>query len=246
VRQAQRRRDSFRALARALPDRDRLLGPARQRLDVVATRLPSALLRNARGHELRLRDLSRRLQARNPQVRLATSRERLNALGARLAGAQARRIERERERITRETQRTAALGLRLVAARDQRLVRERERLGHDRERLMGLSARTGRALVAMAGHKRASLARAASLLNALSYQATLDRGFAVVLDQSGRLVRMVAEATAGTVLAVRLSDGTIGAVSEGPAEAAPSSGAARSRSSTRKPPAPAGQRGLFD
>ncbi len=135
---------------------------------------------------MRLRDLSRRLQARNPQVRLVTGRERLSALGARLAAARTRRLERERER-----------------------------LGRDRERRAALSERAGRALGAVAAQKRAELERAVALLEGLGYQATLERGFAVVLDASGRLVKRVADAPAQTRLVIRLGDGAVRAISEG-------------------------------
>jgi exodeoxyribonuclease VII large subunit len=56
------------------------------------------------------------------------------------------------------------------------------------------------------------------LLNSLSYERVLDRGFAVVLDDEGEIVRGAAEVKPGEPLTVRLAEGDLGvAVSGAPA-----------------------------
>lgn len=55
-------------------------------------------------------------------------------------------------------------------------------------------------------------------LRALSPQATLDRGYAIVQGADGHVVREAAGAPAGTALTVTLAEGAIAAVSEGPTD----------------------------
>ncbi|HEV7624547.1 MAG TPA: exodeoxyribonuclease VII large subunit, partial [Amnibacterium sp.] len=61
------------------------------------------------------------------------------------------------------------------------------------------------------------LAEARGHLRALSPLRTLERGYAIVLAADGTALRHVADAPAGSRLTVRVTDGAVGAVSEGPA-----------------------------
>jgi exodeoxyribonuclease VII large subunit len=58
-------------------------------------------------------------------------------------------------------------------------------------------------------------------LGALSPQSTLARGYAIALDDSGHVVRGVADAPEGAALRLRLADGTVRATSGGPADGLP-------------------------
>jgi exodeoxyribonuclease VII large subunit len=62
---------------------------------------------------------------------------------------------------------------------------------------------------------RERLAQAARLLHSYSYEAVLERGFALVLDAAGRTVRTPAQVAAGDALAIRLAEGEIGATVTG-------------------------------
>jgi exodeoxyribonuclease VII large subunit len=59
---------------------------------------------------------------------------------------------------------------------------------------------------------RRRLDHAYGLLNAYSYQGVLDRGFAVVLDAKGGVVRASASISSGDALTLRFKDGETGAV----------------------------------
>jgi exodeoxyribonuclease VII large subunit len=203
----EQRRQGLRAASRALPSRETLLNVPRQRLDLASTRLPAALRNNARGFERTLAALSQRLQARSPQVRLATANERLNALNQRL-----------------------------ITARQTILRAEQKRLERERDKLVQLMARARRALGSMAERRRAKLAASEKLLEALSYNSVLARGFALVRDAAGNPARSVASAPAGAALSVQFADGTVAVTVDGGggAKAAP-----------RRPPT-ASQGGLFD
>jgi exodeoxyribonuclease VII large subunit len=69
-----------------------------------------------------------------------------------------------------------------------------------------------------AGRQR--LAESRGHLRALSPLRTLDRGYAIVLTEDGRAMRHAADAPAGELLRIRVTDGSIGAESTGPMDAA--------------------------
>ena len=77
------------------------------------------------------------------------------------------------------------------------------------------------------------LSRAGNLLEALSYQATLQRGFAVVKTRNGELVRASAPARSAGELTIQFADG----------EVEVSTGKARSAPSTPKPSSKKGEQG---
>ena len=87
--------------------------------------------------------------------------------------------------------------------------------------------------------ERSRVAQAERLLATLklAHEHVLDRGYAVVLDAEGAVVKRAAEVRPGQVLGIAFSDGRINAV------AAASADALRPR--TRKPGAPSGQGSLF-
>jgi exodeoxyribonuclease VII large subunit len=81
----------------------------------------------------------------------------------------------------------------------------RDALGRNRVRLLP-------ALVRFAERQRTDLGSLDLQLRALSPQATLDRGYALVVDEAGHLVRSVP--TDGTHVDVRVQNGRFGAVVE--------------------------------
>jgi exodeoxyribonuclease VII large subunit len=63
------------------------------------------------------------------------------------------------------------------------------------------------------------LAAAAQMLDAVSYHGVLERGFALVRDESNRPLRRAAEINAAERLRIEFSDGVVAAVAEGRAPA---------------------------
>lgn len=174
-----RRRSDLRALARALPGPEAVLSGPRQRLDLAAARLAPALARNARVHEQQLAGLSQRLARQSPAVRLATYAARLDGLSNRLRAGRAALLRAERLRLQRAHERIEELSLRAGRAFAQGLQRRRDRLGS-----------------------------AWSLVRSLGPQAVLARGYALVRDGSGALIRGVAQARPGLALSVQVADGS--------------------------------------
>ncbi len=181
-----RRRSDLRALARALPGPESVLSGPRQRLDLAAARLAPALARNARAYENRLVAASQKLARHAPLVRLAEARQRLDARARALRVARDTLLKRELDRIGRARDRVEAAALRQLSAFERQVQRRRDRL-------VGLW----------------------SLLSSLGPQAVLARGYALVRDEAGELVRSVTGAKPGQALSVQVSDGRFSAVVAG-------------------------------
>jgi exodeoxyribonuclease VII large subunit len=208
-----RRRSDLRALARALPGPEAVLSAPRQRLDLAATRLAPALARNARAHEQALLALSRRLEARSPRIALARLREKLIGFSRVLASARSNAVTAERTRIGTERARLDVLEMRMRNALAQSVSRRRDRSLQIAERA---ERAFGQALV-----KRSErLGSLWTLIRSLGPEAVLARGYALIRDESGALVRSVTQTEPGRVIDVQVSDGHFGAIVAGGAGAA--------------------------
>lgn len=163
---------------------------ATHRLQVLARRIFLAPRR-------RLANLVARLEALHPRRRLDDRRKRLAALLARL------HQQHPRHRLARARTRLAAAALAL----------DRQ---HPRHRLALARARLAAAHLALAQRgpqlgapARLRLAAAASALHALSPLAVLARGFAVVHDPHGKVLRDAADTNPGDELDIRLATGSL-------------------------------------
>jgi exodeoxyribonuclease VII large subunit len=80
-----------------------------------------------------------------------------------------------------------------------------------RERLDGLDRRTARALAQSVSALRAKLDARGKLLDAYSHVGVLDRGYALVYDGAGEIVREARAISPGDVLALQFRDGRVDA-----------------------------------
>jgi len=207
-----RRRSDLRALARALPGPEAVLSGPRQRLDLAATRLAPALARNARAHEQQLGLVARRLIDQSPRTRLARLKAELAGHGRVLAQARSNAAAVERTRIANDRQRLsdfAARSLRSVQAMMERR----------NERSADIAAKAQRAYAAALASRRAKLESVASLFASLGPDAVLARGYALVRDEAGTLIRGAGQVRPGQALSVQVSDGRFGVVVAGAGEA---------------------------
>ncbi|KFL37612.1 exodeoxyribonuclease VII large subunit [Arenimonas donghaensis] len=175
-----------------VPDRAELA----ERLRRDRQRFEALLARGLGARAQRLDQAFLKLQALRPQLRLERGRHRLDALRHRLE----------------QGWRTPATG------RSERLARALRRLdqSHPRRRLEALSHRLGlarRGLDAMPSRllepRRLQLRGLARALEGVSPLATLGRGYAIVFDASGQVLRRAADARAGDSLRTRLADGEL-------------------------------------
>lgn len=209
----EQRRAQLANLARLLPAPERLLATPRQRVDRAGERLRAGLRGAHDARRLRLSRAAHLLAGHSPQAELARARERLRGLDARLA---------------------QGLAARLALARQQNAAM-RLRLGETRRRL-------DRAVTLLFEQKRERLLRLFRLRESLGHRAVLARGFALVRDEAGGLVRSVTQAQPGGVLEIEVADGRIASrVGAATAEPAPLS----PRRKTRRTDSGGNQGSLF-
>ena len=90
-----------------------------------------------------------------------------------------------------------------------------QRLGRSAERLLAVQARAGQALHNRLAVRRRVLDGTSKLLVSLSYQSVLARGYALVRDADGRMVRLAAPLQPGDGISVEFTDGRIAAEVKG-------------------------------
>jgi exodeoxyribonuclease VII large subunit len=175
-----------------VPDAQALVQHLRQLQQRVAT----VQQRRLQAHTQRVDHLLLRLQSQRPQARLRHDRERLTQLFMRLHAARREGRQRREHRLER-------LHAKLLAQQpQQRLPLLRRRLAEQRRELQqGIAQRLQ--------HEQANLRQLARTLHSVSPLATLDRGYAIVFDADGHVLRSVHNAPPGTPLRARLADGEL-------------------------------------
>src|SRR6185312_8081004 len=175
-----------------LPDGDAL----QRTLGQCEARLRHAWQRRALNTAQHLDHLAIRLNTQSPRQRLASGRERMDAVRERLLRARALMHERAASRI-------AQLHVRLLhrhpRARVELLLRNNAEL---RRRLHAAWARN-------AERRDSHLAELARALNAVSPLDVLKRGYAILFDGSGRVLRSAQRVRAGESVRARLADGDL-------------------------------------
>lgn len=132
----------------------------------------------------------------HPAVRLARGRDRIALLAGRLDAAMAMNLHRAEQRVQRQAAalRAAAPD---IAGRRSRLLLIRQRLHAAGRRILE--------------RRHGQLDQAASALTHLDPQRTLDRGYAIVRDDAGGIVRDAGELTTGVHVAIQFALGRAGA-----------------------------------
>lgn len=202
-------------------------------------------LAHRRGMEARRRDfaaLARALPSLDEL--LALRRQKLDEIGGRLGRSLVTEVAKKRAsfqaagtRLTRELlgrgfalRRERAAGL---FGRMRQAYAASER--HAQSRLAALAPRlTLEALLRIVANRRQRTAQGGRLLHAYSYEAVLERGFALVVGPGGVTVRDANQVKTGDALMIRVSEGDFGATVSGP-------GRPKSRRSLPRKRAPEGQ-----
>ena len=139
----------------------------------------------------------------------------LDARGARIERAAAG-IRSPAEQVARAGERIGGFGERLSHVVDARLANARSRYAAiDPVRRMTASVRR------QAGTLEARVEAVAALLDSLSYERVLERGFTVVRNADGNPVARAAEATPGGAIEIQFADGRLGARLDGKADPPP-------------------------
>ena len=176
-----------------LPDGDAL----RRTLGQCETRLRHALQRRVLNLTQHLDHLALRLNTQSPRQRLASGRERMDAMRERLLRARALVHERAASRI-------AQLRVRLLHQHPRARV---EQLAQDNAELR---RRLHAAWTRGSERRRSHLAELARALNAVSPLDVLKRGYAILFDEAGQVLRSATGVRAGERVRARLADGELG------------------------------------
>ena len=197
-----RKRQALRGAARALPSPDQLLALPRRRFDEATSRLGRALTVS-----------SERKRARFQAVRLTPV-----MLSRRIAEAR-RHSERDLARAQTALRAVVRQGRARLARGAARLTPEaiaRRQAGFAQQ-LATLSRRADNAADRWLERLRARLTQADRLLSTLNLSdgAILERGYALVIDGDGKLVRRAAEVTPGMAMSIRFADGLAKAHADG-------------------------------
>ncbi len=134
-----------------------------------------------------------------PDDLLAMARQRFDAASGRLGQSLKSATAASRNRFD---QVAARLSIRPL---QQQIIR-------DRETVIRLSREARRGLDLHMVHRRQSLSAADKLLRAFSYQAVLERGFALVRDGDGQPLRTASATEAGMSISIEFADGRTDAV----------------------------------
>ncbi|HAH09249.1 MAG TPA: exodeoxyribonuclease VII large subunit [Alphaproteobacteria bacterium] len=196
----------------AVPVRIDLLAKTRD----LAGRLEGAPLRRLEVLRQRLSDLSRAMPA--AEALLAIPRQRLDTASGRLGSSLALMVQRYAGRLGQASARLTA----------QPLLQAIQRHGL---RISELASRSGAAATRRNEERLTRLNTAAKMLEALSHKATLARGFALIRDGHGQLIRSRLGLEAGQEVRLTLHDGEAQARIEGaqetPSKAKPAAAAKR-------------------
>ena len=137
-----------------------------------------------------------RLQAQRPQARLARDHERLLHLQRRLTAVLREQSQNRHNRLER-------LHARLLA------LHPRAQLPLLARRLAEHDQRLRRAITYTLERQQTALRHAGHALHAVSPLATLERGYAILFDDAGHVVRSSTDVTHGDTVKARLADGEL-------------------------------------
>ena len=143
----------------------------------------------------RLSSLQKHPALASPALRLARAREVLAALHSRKLAAHARWLTASRRELEQ-------LGARLLAQTPA------ARAAGARATLAVLRPRMHRALTQLLSTRRLALDTLAHRLHCAGPESTLQRGYSIVTDASGTLIRSVHALSTGATIALQLSDGS--------------------------------------
>ncbi|TNM66392.1 exodeoxyribonuclease VII large subunit [Aliirhizobium smilacinae] len=212
-RQMDHRRQSLRALVRALPSLDQLLALPRRRFDEAAAGLGRGLERTTIAKRRTFERAASGLRFELLTGRLVQQRQILADRLLRADRCVERQILSEKGRIARLDASLKSLPARLEA-----------HLQRERQNLASLIRHADTAVSHTLSRGRAALAGQDRVLQSLSYKNVLKRGYAVVRDGEDRPLTRAANVAEGSAISIEFADGRISAIageSTDPGQAAP-------------------------
>ena len=205
----------------AVPVRAELLADVMQD----GARLARAMARLVEESRLRLEGLARGLP--RPSQLVAEKAQSLDGWVERLVNARLGYFERRREMLARLFASLRTPGQQIEAQRltlshaGQRLAAAMAALRKDKVQGLALARLEGTRLGQLLARARERLEGLGFLLESLSYERVLGRGYALVRDAAGNAVTSAAGVAPGTALEIEFADGRLRATADGGPEPAP-------------------------
>lgn len=175
-----------------------LLSPDRQgllhRVKNLSTRLNTYISYQINHAQLTLQSLAKRVK--HPSYQLAQHAQRLDQLDSDMQRALGYRLERSREQLQQLQQRL------FLASPDKLLAQQQKQTRLLEDRMV-------RSIRSQLNNRQQHWRRIVETLNVVSPLATLKRGYAIVEDSSGNIVRSHQAVAVGDTINTRLGDGSI-------------------------------------
>ena len=165
-----------------------------QRIDMAVSQLESLTARILRDHKQRVENLTARL--RHPSQQLALLQNKITT-------NQDRATALIQSRLAASKHPLAQLNTRLQSASPSRLLKQRQ------ETINNLSSGLPSQMAKVLRDNRRQVEHLSTLLETLGPSATLKRGYAIVTDESGKVVRSTQQVEQGHKIAVALGDGQL-------------------------------------
>ena len=207
-RQMDNRRQSVRALVRALPSLDQLLALPRRRFDEAAANLGRALERTTVIKRRSFERVSSGLRLELLTNRLAQNRQLLADRLLRSERCLERHLLKERGRVARAEASLGALPARLTG-----------HLQRERQHLSALARHADTAISHTLVRSRSAITAQDRVLQSLSYKNVLNRGYAVVRGEDDKPLTRAAGIGEGLAVAIEFADGRIAAITSEPGAA---------------------------
>ncbi|MEP1209113.1 MAG: exodeoxyribonuclease VII large subunit [Rhizobiaceae bacterium] len=191
-----KKRTDLRSVARGLKTPDNLLAMPRRQFDEAGGRLDRSLITRVHLARNRFVQGGNRLSPHSLTRLLTVNRERYASLAPRPQRALSKSVQARRDRFE---------GL----ARLVRTTGIESRLANDRQLLNRLAPQLTSRIGATLSTRKEQLERNERLLNSLSYQGVLDRGYAVIRNDQDAPINGIKSVKAGNNLSIEMSDGRL-------------------------------------
>ena len=231
-RQMDHRRQSVRALMRALPSLDQLLALPRRRFDEAAAGLGRGLELNTLNKRRSFEKTAAHLRPDVLSNRFAERRQMLIERMTRVERTVERLVDRSRSRVGRADAVFSSLPARLMT-----------QTARMRDHLANLSRHTDTAIRHQVTRARGELVAQDRVLQSLSYKNVLKRGYAVIRDDENRPISQAAMLSSGAGISIEFADGRVGAITTEGGEAP--AGARKRSAKPSEPGTPPKQGSLF-
>ena len=195
------RRQTVRALMRALPSLDQLLALPRRRFDEAAAGLGRGLERTTVVKRRALERSSSGLRLELLTNRLAQQRQALADRLTRSERCLERQLLKGQNRVDTAAAKLAALPARLAG-----------HLQRERQHLVSLSRHSDTAISHALSRSRANVMAQDRVLQSLAYTNVLKRGYAVIRGEDDKPLTRAADVDAGRAISIQFADGRVAAV----------------------------------